>query len=135
MTLDRDFTLHMDLVLDRMEEGMIEHIADHVVAFGAEIAHRTPKDTGTASRRWKTNVGSPSREQHVEPAPGAGVQESEQTIRGKIRSGSFKLGKSIFVSNAQLYIWRLEHGWGKNNPPSGFVRPAMAAYPSRLRKR
>jgi hypothetical protein len=121
--------------IKQSEEILIETIQDHAVALMQELYARTPKAAPGTSKHpgllrssWITSLNAPATR-----VPTAIEPESEAQTRAKL--AAMKVDDKVFISNPQPYALRIEHGWGVKNPPSGFVRPALLAYESRLKKR
>ena len=111
----------------RTERQVIDLVKAHGWALHEELFFQTPKDTGLLAASWISSVNAPAS-----GVPTLALRETKAEYMRRV--SAMKVEDSIFLTNNQPYARRIEHGWGKKNPPSGFVRPALLAYPRRLRK-
>lgn len=108
----------------RVKSEILQFHKAHGWALMQELHSRTPKKTGALADNWTSFPAS----------PGLCDPTRETGTIFYARQASLKVGESIFIVNDKPYARRIEHGWGKNNPATGFVGPSLIAYKSRLKK-
>ncbi len=101
------------------------------MAIGTTVVMATPVDTGRARANWIASLDTPSTQ--ISDASGR-VGELGETaeiagatirhIRGVARS--YRLGRSIHISNSLSYIMELEHG-SSRQAPTGMISQAFVA--------
>lgn len=105
---------HVRAVTLRETQNIASRIFDGVV-------RRSPVDTGSFRASWTVSVGSPNY--RYERGGATGSPMPAPSYPGIV---GFKLGESVYVTNAAPYALRLENGWSKQ-APSGVLRVTLAS--------
>lgn len=129
MNLD-DFANRMDQRADRLPQAVSEVAASVAMVIVSDLAYQTPVDTSKALSSWIVTLDEPStvalEEGHFVGSQGSTQDESAQmTIDNAQRVLAQKQpGQSIFITNNQPYIVRLNSGYSKQQP-AGFVERSL----------
>jgi len=99
-------------------ESQVTKIAERI--FNGVVS-RSPVDTGSFRGAWTVSIGSPNYKYDRIGAKGSpAAAPTYPGVHG------FKLGQSVYVTNAAPYSLRLEQGWSKQ-APAGVLRVTIAS--------
>lgn len=120
------WTKSLDVGVRRTKAEALQFLKAHGWALMQELQHNTPKKTGALAAAWTSSVNDPSPEIPT-------LRETGSVYYAKM--SKLRFVDAIKITNNQPYARRIEHGWGKNNPATGFVGPSLIAYKRRLKKK
>jgi hypothetical protein len=78
------------------------------------LVRETPRDTGSAKASWIASTGSPSNA--VNDIENPGGAENLAISQGVAAISKAKDFDTIYISNNQPYIVRLDQGWSQQQP-------------------
>jgi hypothetical protein len=132
MSFAADFSNAMISINAEFEEEVEDTHVDHTVALMKELHARTPigkVQGGRLVSAWRTSLNTPS--DYVATRQNMRIESPSET---RANLEGIDVGDEIWIVNNQPYGPRIEYGWGKKNPPTGFVRPALKTYTRHLKR-
>lgn len=79
----------------------------------------TPVLTGCCRANWKVSVGKLSHDYNPKKKDKSGNPAIQA---GLARLKSIALGTDVFIENSCPYVFRLENGWSRQQPPGCMIR-------------
>lgn len=76
----------------------------------------TPRDTGSAKASWLVAYGQPSNEVVDVDGNDVGTAAAQAIEKGALEASKFKAGDTLYITNNQPYIERLNEGWSEQAP-------------------
>lgn len=99
------------------------------LAIVGDLAFKTPVDTSQAISSWEVTLNAPSANKHAPHFPGKSgssykASAAETIALAKTVLKNKKPGETIFITNNQPYIRKLNDG-SSSQQPAGFVERAI----------
>lgn len=128
MNLD-EFADLMDKRAAQLPKIVSDAAASTALVIVSDLAYNTPVDTSKALSSWFVTIGEPASaigQAHYVGQAGSTQDESAQTTIKLAQTvlGTKQPGQTIFITNNQPYIQRLNAGYSKQQP-AGFVERAI----------
>lgn len=111
MSFERELSILSDLEDVISQEGR---------KLGVNIDRRlvleTPRDTGSAKASWLVAYGQPSNKIVDVNGNEADTAAAQAIEKGALEASKFKAGDTLYITNNQPYIERLNEGWSEQAP-------------------
>lgn len=115
MSFEREFS-----ILAEIEDTISQTGRKLAINIDRRLVQETPRDTGSAKASWLVAIGSP-RNDIVDVNGGDVDTAALQAIEnGAAEASKLKSGDTLYITNNQPYIDRLNEGWSEQ-APSKFV--------------
>lgn len=105
----------------RAERASTATIRATALQLFTQVIERTPVDTGRARGNWRTATGSPAQGAIDRTDGNAAIGEAS------LKTATYTLGETIYLSNNLPYIQRLEDGYS-DQAPTGMVQVSVDAF-------
>lgn len=123
-----DLAKRMDRLAGAIDAAASEHAAKVGLTIVSDLAYHTPVDTSKALSNWIVSIGGPTFKR-IDPyffgegGSSRNASAQETIAAAKAMLANKKPGQSIFITNSQPYIRRLNEGYSRQ-APAGFVERA-----------
>lgn len=111
MSFERELSILSDL------EDVISKTGRKLgVNIDRRLVLETPRDTGSAKASWLVAYGQPSNAIVDNTGKDVGTAAAQAIEKGALEASKFKAGDTLYITNNQPYIERLNEGWSEQAP-------------------